>query len=137
VELGTPTGTDNHEERGKRMRKIVLAATGAAVAVAGIIGLAGPAAAGPAAETGTTATITTHTTGYQWPSKQSPAVITGLTPGQQVTALCFTDEGEHVNGNPYWFRISQTATPNGNTAFVPREAISVSNDIPNCWPNGN
>ena len=31
------------------MRKIVLAATGAAVAVAGIIGLAGPAAAGPAA----------------------------------------------------------------------------------------
>ena len=120
------------------MRKIVLAATGAAVAVAGIIGLAGPAAAGPAAaETGTTATITAHTTGYQWPSKQSPVVITGLTPGQQVTALCFTDEGEPVSGNPYWFRISQTATPNGNTAFVLREAISVSNDIPNCWPNGN
>src|SRR6185312_6690129 len=99
AELGTPTGTDNHEERGNRMRKIVLAATGAAVAVAGIIGLAGPAAAGPAAaETGTTATITAHTTGYQWPSKQSPPVMTGLAPDQQVTALCFTDKGDVVNG---------------------------------------
>jgi hypothetical protein len=133
VELGTATGSDNHEERETPMRKIILAATGAVVAVAGIVGLAGPAAA----ETGTTATITMHTTGYQWPTKQSPAAITGLTPGQQVTALCFTDDGEPVNGNPYWFRISKTATPDGNTAFVPREAISVSNNVPNCWPNGN
>ena len=68
---------------------------------------------------------------------QSPPVMTGLTPGQQVTAFCFTDKGDVVNDNPYWFRISKTATPDGNTAFVPREAISVTGDVPNCWPNGN
>src|SRR6478672_5278270 len=45
------------------MRKIIVAAAGAAVAVAGLVGLAGPAIASPtAAETGTTATITQHTT---------------------------------------------------------------------------
>ena len=69
------------------MRKIVVAAAGAAVAVAGT---RGPRRA-RAAETGTTATITKPTTGYQWPTKESPAVITGLTPGQEVTALCFTE----------------------------------------------
>jgi hypothetical protein len=117
------------------MRKIIFAAAGAAVAVAGLVGLAGPAFA--ADETGTTATITKHATGYQWPSMQSPPVMTGLTPGQQVTAFCFTDKGDVVNDNPYWFRISKTATPDGNTAFVPREAISVTGNVPNCWPNGN
>jgi len=121
------------------MRKIVVAAAGAAVAVAGLVGLAGPALAGPAAaETGTTATITKHTTGYQWPSMQSPPVMTGLTPGQQVTALCFTDKGDVVNDNPYWFRISKTATPDGSTGFVHKDAIGgVSNErLPNCFPNG-
>jgi len=32
---------------------------------------------------------------------QSPPVMTGLTPGQQVTAFCFTDKGDVVNDNPY------------------------------------
>ena len=42
-----------------------------------------------------------------------------------------------MNGNPYWFRISKTATPDGNTAFVHKDAISVSNtNLPNCFPNG-
>lgn len=120
------------------MRKVVFAVAGAAVATAGIVGFAGPAFAGPAtAETGIKATITKHATGYQWPSMQSPPVMTGLAPGQEVTALCFTDKGDLVNGNPYWFRISKTATPDGNTAFVPREAISVPGNPPNCWTNGN
>ncbi len=37
----------------------------------------------------------------------------------------------------YWFRISKTATPNGTTGFVPRDAIGgVSRDgLPNCFPN--
>ena len=105
------------------MRKLIAGAAGAAVAVAGLVALAGPAAA----ETGTTGIITKPTTGYQWPTKESPAVITGLTPGQEVTTLCFTDSGAEVNGNPYWFRISKTAKPDGNTAFVHKDAISVSN----------
>jgi hypothetical protein len=115
------------------MRKLIAGAAGAAVAVAGLVALAGPAVA----ETGTTGIIIKPTTGYQWPTKESPAVITGLAPGQEVTALCFTDSGAEVNGNPYWFRISKTATPDGNTAFVPKDAISVSNtNLPNCFPNG-
>ena len=117
------------------MRKLIAGAAGAAaVAVAGLVALAGPAAAETA---GTPAVITQATTGYQWPTKQSPPVMTGLAQGQEVTALCFTDDGDKVNGNPYWFRISKTATPDGNTAFVPKDAISVSNtNLPNCFPNG-
>ena len=115
------------------MRKFIAGAAGAAVAVAGLLALAGPAAA----ETGTTGIITKPTTGYQWPTKESPAVMTGLDPGQEVTAFCFTDSGAEVNGNPYWFRMSKTAKPDGNTAFVHRDEISVGNtNLPNCWPNG-
>ena len=77
------------------MRKLIAGAAGAAVAVAGLVALAGPAAA----ETGTTGIITKPTTAYQWPTKESPAVITGLAQGQAVTALCFTDDGAEVNGN--------------------------------------
>ena len=63
---------------------------------------------------------------------------TGLIPDQQVTALCFTDRGDEVDGNTYWFRISKTAKPDGNTAFVSKDAISVgSTELPNCFPNGN
>jgi hypothetical protein len=116
------------------MRTLIAGAAGAAVAVAGLLALAGPAAAG----TGTTGTITKPTTGYQWPTKESPAVMTGLAQGQKVTALCFTDEGAEVDGNPYWFRISKTATPDGNTAFVPKDAIHVPDTgLSNCFPNGN
>ena len=115
------------------MRKLIAGAAGAAVAVAGLVALAGPAAA----ETASTATITKPTTGYLWPTKDSAAVYTGLVADQQVTALCFTDRGDEVDGNPYWFRISKTAKPDGNTAFVPKDAISVSNtNLPNCFPNG-
>jgi hypothetical protein len=117
------------------MRKLIAGAAGAAVAVAGLVALAGPAAA----ETGTTGFITKPTTGYLWPTKESPAVITGLTPGQEVTALCFTDNGAEVDGNTYWFRISKTAKPDGNTGFVPQNAIDgVSSDgLTDCFPNGN
>jgi hypothetical protein len=116
------------------MRKLIAGAAGAAVAVAGLVALAGPAAA----ETASTATITKPTTGYLWPTKDSAAVYTGLVADQQVTALCFTDRGDEVDGNPYWFRISKTAKPDGNTAFVSKDAISVgSTELPNCFPNGN
>jgi hypothetical protein len=116
------------------MRKLMAGAAGAAVAVAGLLALAGPAAA----ETGTTGFIIKPTTGYLWPIKESPAVITGLAAGQEVTALCFTDDGAEVDGNAYWFRISKTATPDGSTGFVHKDAIGgVSNErLPNCFPNG-
>lgn len=43
-----------------------------------------------------------------------------------------------MNNNPYWFRISLTPTPDGNTAFVHRDAISVeNNNLANCWPKGS
>ena len=43
-----------------------------------------------------------------------------------------------MDGNPYWFRISKTPKPDGNTAFVSKDAISVgSTELPNCFPNGN
>jgi hypothetical protein len=117
------------------MRKLITGAAGAAVAVAGLVALAGPAAA----ETGTTGFIIKPTTGYLWPTKESPAVITGLAQGQEVTAHCFTDDGDEVDGNAYWFRISKTAEPGGTTGFVPKDAIGgVSRDgLPNCFPNGN
>jgi hypothetical protein len=115
-------------------KKLVAGAAGVAVAVAGLVGLAGPAAA--AAEAGSPAVITQPTTGYQWPTKQSPPVMTGLERGQEVTALCFTDDGDPVNGNRYWFRISKTATPDGNTAFVPKDTISVPDTtLTHCFPN--
>src|SRR5947209_412912 len=69
------------------------------------------------------ATISKPTTAYQWPTKDSPAVITGLAKDQQVTAHCFA-EGDVVDGNQYWFRISLTPDPQGNTGFVHRGAIS-------------
>ena len=84
------------------------------------------------------ATITQHTTGYQWPSMQFPARHDRVDTWPASHRLCFTDKGDVVNDNPYWFRISKTATPDGNTAFVPREAISLSNNVvENCRPNGN
>src|SRR3954453_4919553 len=117
-----------------QMRKLIAGAAGAAVAVAGLLALAGPAAA----ETGTKGFIIKPTTAYLWPTKDSTAVITGLTPGQEVTALCFTDDGDEVDGNPYWFRISKTGKPDGNTGFVSKDAIGgVGKDgLPNCFPNG-
>lgn len=127
------------------MRKIIIGAVGAAVAVSGLMALAGPASAAPTtapAAAGTTAEaaapayIIKPTTAYQWPTKNSPAVITGLTQGQQVTAHCFV-ESDVVEGNKYWFRISRTADPNGTTGFVPKDVISVGGGLPNCWPNGN
>ena len=95
--------------------------------------LAGPAAA----DTATTGFIIKPTTAYQWPSKDSSAVITGLAQGQEVTALCFADNGTPVDSNTYWFRISKTVTPNGTTGFVPKGPIGgVSRDgLPNCFPN--
>ena len=121
------------------MRKIIIGTVGAAVAAAGIMALAGPAnAAGTATatEAGARAYIIKPTTAYQWPTKNSPAVITGLGQGQQVTAHCFV-ESDVVEGNTYWFRISKTADPNGTTGFVPKDVISVNGGLPNCWPNEN
>lgn len=120
------------------MRKIIIGAVGAAAAASGLMALAGPASAAETAatETGAPAYIIKPTTGYQWPTKNSPAVITGLTQGQQVTAHCFV-ESDVVEGNKYWFRISETADPNGTTGFVPKDVISVNGGLPNCWPNGD
>jgi hypothetical protein len=116
------------------MRKFVVVA-GAAVVVAGLVGLAGTAAAdtgSTAAEAGQRAYITQGTTGYQHADNRSAPMFTNLKPGQEVTALCFT-EGQQLNGNHYWFRISMTPEPNGNTAFVHRDAISVNGgDVRHC-----
>ena len=114
------------------MHKLIAGAAGAAVAVAGLVALAGPAAA----ETGTTGFIIKPTTAYQWPTRESSAVITGLAAGQEVTVLCFAEDDTAVDSNKYWFRISETAQPNGTTGFVPKDAIGgVSpNGLPNCFP---
>jgi hypothetical protein len=110
------------------MHKFAFAATGAAVAVAaGLVGLAGPAAA----EDGHNAVITRPTTAYEHATNQSAPVFTNLKAGREVTALCFT-EGQELNGNQNWFRISLTAVPDGNTAFVHRDAISVGSAIRHC-----
>jgi hypothetical protein len=103
------------------MRKIFLAATGAAVVVAGLVGFGGSATA---AEAGHPAHIKAPTTAYQDANTQSGAVFTNLKPNQPVTALCFT-EGQEINGNQNWFRISLTPDPQGKTGFVHRDAISV------------
>ncbi|WP_103380553.1 hypothetical protein [Pseudonocardia dioxanivorans] len=104
------------------MRTSLLAAVGAAVAVAGLVGFAGTAAA---AEAGHPAYIKAPATAYQHADNRSAPIFTNLKPGQQVTALCFT-EGQTVDGNHNWFRISLTPDPQGSTGFVHRDAISVS-----------
>ncbi|WP_181780995.1 hypothetical protein [Pseudonocardia pini] len=103
------------------MRRIVLAATGAGLALAGLVGFAGSASAAPV---GFEAYIKAPTTAYQTSNNGSGAVFTNLRPNQQVTALCFT-EGQEINGNHNWFRISLTPDPQGQTGFVHRDAISV------------
>ncbi len=116
------------------MRRIALVATGAAAAVTGVLLGAGTAAAAPAAGTETqsaTAYIIHPTTGYSSPSNQSVPVLTGLNADQKVTALCFT-EGQVLGGNHYWFRVSTTPQPDGNTGFVHKEAISVQGDLRHC-----
>ena len=111
------------------MRKTLLATIGAAVAVAGIVGFAGTAAA---AETSHPAYIKAPATAYQHADNRSAPVFTNLQPGQQVTALCFT-EGQVIDGNHNWFRISLTPEPQGTTGFVHRDAISVgTSDLRHC-----
>lgn len=129
MDIGAGTPVPIIEGRAVEMRRMVLAATGAAVAVAGIVGFAGSASA---AESGHPAYISKPTTAYQHADKGSAPVFTNLQPGQEVTALCFT-EGQLVNGNHNWFRISLTPEPQGNTGFVHRDAIGgVSPDLRHC-----
>ena len=110
------------------MRKMILTAVGAAVAVAGLAGFAGTAAA----ETGHPAYIAKPTTAYQHADNNSAPVFTNLQPGQEVTALCFT-EGQAIDGNHNWFRISLTPDPQGKTAFVHRDAIGgVPTELRHC-----
>ena len=95
------------------MRKALYTAAGAAVAIAGPVGLAAPAAAHTSAnatEIGHTAYITKPITGYQHPDNRSAPFFTNLTPGQEVTVVCFT-EGQQLNGNHYFFRTAQSPLP--------------------------
>jgi hypothetical protein len=111
------------------MRKKVLVAAGAAVGVAGLVGFAAPASA---AEAGHPAWIKAPATAYQHADKGSAPVFTNLQPDQQVTALCFT-EGQLIDGNHNWFRISLTPDPKGVTGFVHKDAISVgTSNLPHC-----
>jgi hypothetical protein len=112
-----------HDDRKvKKMRKLIVLATGTAVAVAGLITLAATANAG-----GSNSVITKSTTSYTSPSNQSIRV-SSLTQGTQVESLCFT-EGQMLNGNPNWFRISK----DGNSAqYVHRDAISAPKDLKHC-----
>lgn len=108
----------------------IAAAAGAAFAAVGLVIVATPAAATHAQ--GQPIYITMPTTGYTSPSNGSAAMLTGLQPGQAVTAYCFT-EGQTLNGSHYWFRVGTTPEPNGNTAFVNRTAISTApTSLPHC-----
>ena len=103
------------------MRRTFLVAVGAAIGAAGLVGLAGTATA---AEAGHNAWIKAPATAYQYPTTTSGTIFSNLQPGQQVTALCFT-EGQNLGGNHNWFRISLTPDPQGTTGFVHRDAITV------------
>jgi hypothetical protein len=56
-------------------------------------------------------------------------VHTSLREGAHVETVCFTDKGQVVDGNPYWFRVNK----DGASGYVHRDAISVGNDLPNCF----
>jgi hypothetical protein len=110
------------------MTRAALLGLGAAcVAAIGVVGLAGPATA--AESSSLVGTIKQRTTSYVSPSNQTTPIHTSLLEGMQVETVCFTDQGQALDGNPYWFRVSK----DGTSGYVHRDAISVGNDLPNCF----
>jgi hypothetical protein len=109
------------------MTKSAILAFGAGFAAIGVLGLAGSAAA--AEPSSLTGVIKQRTTSYTSPSNQSVPVHTSLREGMQVETVCFTDQGQALNDNPYWFRVNK----DGVSGYVHRDAISVGPDLPNCF----
>jgi hypothetical protein len=108
----------NRKEATMRTPKIL-----AVVATAAAAGVAGLATTAHAAEAGL---ITRPTTSYSSPS-QATMPVHSLRPGDQVETLCFT-EGQSVNGNAYWFRISR----NGDSGYVHRDAMIPPTELRHC-----
>jgi hypothetical protein len=106
------------------MNKRILFAAAGGLATVGLVGLAG--VAGAAEHADPTGLILAPTNSYSAPTNQSPAVK-ALSPGTGVQVVCHT-EGQTVDGNPNWFRIS----PADGSGFVHRSAISVAPVLPHC-----
>jgi hypothetical protein len=108
------------------MRKVTAITLSVAAAALLAVGAAHTANA-QSAPAGHVGYIKQPTTSYQYPTNQSSPVKFGLTPGQQVDVVCFT-EGQELNGNYYWFRIVESGTP----SFVHRDAIAPGHGMPHC-----
>jgi hypothetical protein len=108
------------------MRKLLAVATLSVAPIVGVAGAMGPAGAAEAATTAT-GIIKQPTSAYTSPSKTT-ATVQLLDQGDTVDVLCYT-EGQRVNDNPYWFRISTGP----NSGYVHRDAIAPSTtDLPHC-----
>jgi hypothetical protein len=117
-----------NEKKETTMTRSALLGLGAAcLAAVGVVGLAG--SAGAAESSSLTGVIKQRTTSYSSPSNQTTPVHTSLREGTQVETVCFTDQGQTLNDNPYWFRVNK----DGMSGYVHRDAISVGNDLPNCF----
>jgi hypothetical protein len=106
------------------MRKLAAAAALSAAVGAGVVAVATEANAGTLQSVGT---IKLPTTSYTSPSNETAPVHYGIQPGQRVTVVCYT-EGQSVNGNDYWFRISL----DGRAGFVNRDAIVPDGYVEHC-----
>jgi hypothetical protein len=106
------------------MRKTVLLASGITVAAASLVALACTANASGSSDGGM---IKQPTMSYTSPSNKSQPVHKNLSRGTPVDVVCVA-EGQPVNGNSYWARINT----DGQTGFVPRDAVHIPLDTPLC-----
>ena len=106
------------------MRKTVLLAGGIAVAAASLVALTCTANASDNSNNG--GMIKQPTMSYTSPSNTSQPVQR-LIPGQPVDVVCVTN-GQTINGNSYWARISS----DGLGAFVHRDAVHIPIYTPFC-----
>ena len=115
-------------------------AIGTTVAAIGGLTVAGTAAAAAGTHTAAestqatqstaTAVISRPTTSYSEANEHSLVVDTSLRPGTRVTVLCFTDQGQPIDGNTYWFRVVKT---NNLPGYVHRSALAdIPTDVQNC-----
>jgi hypothetical protein len=109
-------------------RNILALGSAAGMAAVGLVAVAAaPASAATTNQDKANAFISATTGLHNAPSTQAPAAKT-LDAGKAVWALCFVPNGEKVQGNTIWFRISA----DDNRGWVPRAAIGGVPALPQC-----
>ena len=108
-------------------RNILALGSAAGLAAVALVAVAPTAAIAATTQTQANAFISAPTGLHNAPSTQAPAAKT-LAAGKAVYALCFVPNGEEVQGNTNWFRISADDI----RGWVPRAAIGGMPALPQC-----